>query len=239
MAMQVIADVLPALGLKLTTTSQKLWWSKIAVIGSSILVTLASLFVAWLGKAGHNSYIVLLIFGCLAAPINAILLISLLPFFGKTGKKSILIGTVCGILMSIFLLGGILFDKMDRQLSPIIGNKLPLTSNCTLDQNATTISEMFQMPESCKLNNISTCNTVKQKMEVLLLKENGGDYESVELENFGEEIIGNWNFAQKIYRISSFARIAVIVGFTILSTKIAHWCLGEKNDPIGEIPVLD
>lgn len=141
--------------------------------------------------------------------------------------------------MSIFLLGGILFDKMDHRLSPIIGNHLPLTSNCTLDQNATTISEMFQMPENCKLNNSLTCTTVKQQMEVSILEKNDDDYGSSDLDNFGAEIIGSWNFAQKIYRVSSFARISVVCGFTILSTKIAHWYLGEENDPIGEIPVLD
>ena len=44
------------------TTKQKMLWSKIAVVVSSVLVTVASLFVAWMGKAGLNSYIVLLIF---------------------------------------------------------------------------------------------------------------------------------------------------------------------------------
>ena len=44
------------------TTKQKMLWSKIAVVISSFLVTVASLFVSWMGKAGLNSYIVLLIF---------------------------------------------------------------------------------------------------------------------------------------------------------------------------------
>ena len=133
-----------------------------------------------------------------------------------------------------------MFDQMDLKIRPIIGNNLPLIADCKLDQNATSITEMFQLPEYCR-NNTSTCKTVKQEMEVQVLEHFGQEI-GVHLDgsaSLDEQIIKTWHFGRRIYYVSNFARVAVIIGFTVLATKVAHWCLGEGNDPIGVVPVLD
>ena len=133
-----------------------------------------------------------------------------------------------------------MYDQMDFKIRPIIGNNLPLIVDCKLDQNATSITEMFQLPEYCR-NDTLTCKTVKQEMEAQIFSEHIGQ-EIGDLDSSGnldEQIIKTWHFGRRIYYVSNFARVAVIIGFTVLATKVAHWCLGEENDPIGVVPVLD
>ena len=51
MAMLAITDILPAIGVKLDSDNRKLAWSRISVIVTSIIVTITTIFVAWLGKS--------------------------------------------------------------------------------------------------------------------------------------------------------------------------------------------
>lgn len=226
MAMQVIADVLPAIGVQLTTTKQKLTWSKIAVCLSSAIVTLASLFVAMLGKYGYNSYIVMLLFAAPAAPINAVTLMATMPFFGKTGKRSMYIGIMAGLVFSLaVIIFGFFIDKMPWSHVPEVRNTLPLISGCSLQLNSSQITDMFQLPGYCR-NASETCLTVADSMAAVR-------------GNASLDWSGPLTWPRNLYWVSNFARIIEVIFVTVLATKIANWYLGEKNDPIGEVPVLE
>ena len=117
---------------KNASDANKMWWSRVAIIATSVLITGTSLFVAWLSTIQINSYTVLVIFSSLAAPFNTIVLLATLPFFGGHGKKSVKIGIILGLTTSIYFLSmGMFIDPIPGRLKGVVNQYLPMEIGCT------------------------------------------------------------------------------------------------------------
>ena len=208
MAMLAITDILPAIGVKLDSDNRKLAWSRISVIVTSIIVTITTIFVAWLGKIGINSYLVLVIFSAMSAPFNVVTLLATVPWFGGHGRKSIKIGIICGLFTSIFFLvmAGVV-DPIPQNLKKIVNQELPLVEDCSLHRNESLV-DMFRLPE-----------------------QSFGSEKQVEVEI-------EWSFLRRIYWVSKFVIPMIVGFATLMGTKITHWIIGAENDEIGQVPKL-
>ena len=135
----------PSKDSKSASDASKMWWSRVAIILTSILITGTSLFVAWLSTIQINSYTVLVIFSSLAAPFNTIVLLATLPFFGGHGKKSVNIGIILGLMTSVYFLSMGMLDPIPNTLKGVVNEYLPMEIGCTFN-NSLPLTEMYQTP---------------------------------------------------------------------------------------------